>query len=139
MNSFKLRLLTPENDFFEGDVNEVIFPTSEGRLGVMAGHAPMIASVTEGIIEILTGDEWKIAAVSKGFADINLGVAEFYVDTVEWSDEIDVLRASEALKRAELKIMASANMMERIRTEAAMSRALARLKAANLRAASGHK
>jgi F-type H+-transporting ATPase subunit epsilon len=132
MAVFNLRLLSPEKDFFEGEVTEVIFSLADGRIGIMAGHAPSVAAVTEGIMEILIDGEWKIAAVSQGFAEISGERAEFYLDTVEWADEIDVLRAKEALNRAESRSRGNLNYVEQVRTQAAMSRALTRLKAASL-------
>jgi F-type H+-transporting ATPase subunit epsilon len=127
-----LHLLTPEKNFFDGDVGEVIFTTSEGSIGIMAGHSPTFASVVEGIIEVRVDDEWRIAAVSQGFARIRYELAEFYLDSVEWGDDIDVMRAEQALKRAEERGKAEQSRVEHVRTQAAMSRALARLKAANL-------
>ena len=128
-NLLSLTVLSPEKNFFEGEVREVIFSTPEGRIGVMAGHAPVVAAVAEGILEILDGDEWKIAAVGQGFSEIAYEKAEFFVDSVEWADEIDAIRAKEALARAEQRIRSNISRIEYMRTQAAMSRALARLKA----------
>ena len=124
-----LTILSPEKDFFEGDVKEVIFSTPEGRIGVMAGHSPVVAAVAEGILEILDDGEWKIAAVGQGFAEIAYHKADFFVDSVEWAGEIDAARAKEALARAEQRIRSNISRIEYLRTQAAMSRALARLKA----------
>ena len=126
--SFTLKILTPEKDFYEGVADEVVFSTPEGRIGIMSGHAPMIASVAEGIIEILVGNEWKTAATGQGFAEIAYDKAEFFVDTAEWADEIDAIRAKEALDRAEHRLRNNQNRMEFLRSQAAMSRAIARLK-----------
>ena len=137
---FSLTILSPEKDFFEGEVREVVFSTPVGRLGVMAGHAPTVAAVAEGILEILHEGEWKIAAVGQGFGEIAYEKAEFFVDTVEWADEIDAIRAKQALERAEHRIRSNISRIEYLRTQAAMSRALARLKAAETGAGrSGHK
>lgn len=125
---FSLKILTPEKDFFEGEASEVVFSTPEGSIGIMYGHAPMIASVAEGIVEILIDDEWKTAATGQGFAEIAYDKAEFFVDTAEWADEIDAIRAKEALDRAEHRIHNNLSRMEFLRTQAAMSRAIARLK-----------
>jgi len=126
--SFELKILTPEKDFYEGEASEVVFSTPEGSIGIMYGHAPMIASVAEGIIDILVGDEWRTAATGQGFAEIAYDKAEFFVDTAEWADEIDAVRAKEALERAEHRMRSNINRMEFLRTQAAMSRAMARLK-----------
>ena len=126
--TLSLKILTPEKDFYEGDVSEVVFSTPEGRMGIMSGHAPVIASVAEGIIEILAGGQWLTAATGQGFCEIIYDKAEFFVDTAEWADEIDAIRAREALERAELRIRSNLSRMEFLRTQAAMSRAMARLK-----------
>jgi len=126
---FSLTILTPEKKLFAGEANEIIFSTPEGRLGIMSGHVPVIASVSEGIMEILIGNEWKTAATGQGFGKITYDRAEFYVDTAEWADEIDTVRAKEALERAEHRIRSNLSRLEYLRTQAAISRALARLKA----------
>jgi F-type H+-transporting ATPase subunit epsilon len=131
-----LHLLTPEKNFFDADVDEVIFSTAEGSLGIMAGHSPAFASVIEGVIQIMVDGAWRIAASSQGFARINYDIAEFYLDSVEWGADIDVFRAEQALKRAEERAHADLSYLQQIRAQAAMSRALARLKAANLQSQS---
>ena len=127
-SSFSLKILTPEKDFYEGEASEVIFSTPEGSIGIMSGHAPMIASVAEGIIDILVGNEWRTAATGQGFVEVAYDKTEFFVDTAEWADEIDAVRAKEALERAEHRMRSNINRMEFLRTQAAMSRAMARLK-----------
>ena len=129
---FTLSILSPEKSFYSGEASEVIFTTPEGRLGVMAGHSPLVASVSNGIMEILIGDEWKIAAVGSGFCEIAYYNADFYVDTAEWADEIDAIRAKESLERAELRIRSHLSNKEYMRTQAAISRALTRLKAVDV-------
>jgi len=124
-----LKILTPEKNFFSGAVKQIIFSTPEGRIGIMNGHAPMVASVAEGIMEILVENEWKTASTGQGFGEIVYGQAEFYVDTAEWADEIDSVRAKESLERAEQRIHSNISRIDYLRTQAAMSRALARLKA----------
>jgi F-type H+-transporting ATPase subunit epsilon len=128
---FSLSVLTPEKELFQGDAAEIVFSTTLGRVGVMAGHSPIFAEVAEGIMEILVGDEWKVAAVGQGFGEIAYTKAEFFVDTAEWADEIDAARAKEALDRASNRIRGEISRVEYLRTQAAMSRALARLKAVN--------
>jgi len=126
--TLSLTILTPEKNFFSGEAAEIVFSTPEGRLGIMSGHAPMIASVAEGIIEILADGQWQTAATGQGFGEITYDKAEFFVDTAEWADEIDAIRAKEALERAEHRIRSNLSRMEFLRTQAAMSRAMARLK-----------
>ena len=127
-NTFFLNILCPEKDFFKGEVGEIIFATPEGSIGIMAGHAPLFAAVSEGVAEIFTDGEWRTAAVGQGFCEIGEDKSEFYLDTAEWADEIDIVRAREALERAEQRIHSILSRQEYLRTQSAMSRALVRLK-----------
>ena len=133
---FPVKILCPEKDFFIGEVREIIFSTPEGSIGIMAGHAPLFAAVSEGIMEVLISDEWKTAAVGQGFCELSYHRAEFYLDTAEWAEDIDVARAQEALDRAEHRIHSTLSRQEYLRTQASVSRALARLKAVKF--GSGH-
>jgi len=133
---FSLTILCPEKEFFKGDVFEIIFSTPEGSIGIMAGHAPLFAAVSEGVLEVFADGDWKAAAVGQGFCEIGYHRCEFYLDTAEWADEIDVARAREALARAENRISSALSRQEYLRTQASMSRALARLKA--VKSSAGH-
>jgi F-type H+-transporting ATPase subunit epsilon len=128
--SFKLRVFVPDKRFFDDDAQEILFATPAGRIGVMAGHMPMVASVSAGTLDILRGDDWKTAAVSQGFAEIAGDTVTLFLDTAEWADEIDTVRAREALERAELRLKSELSRMQYIQTRTAIARALARLKAA---------
>jgi len=126
---FVLSVVSPEKDLFEGETGQVIFSTPQGRLGIMAGHAPMVAAVSAGVMEILAGETWRIAAVGQGFCEITYDRAEFYLDTAEWAEEIDAIRAKLALERAASRLHSTINRQQYLQNQAAMSRALARLKA----------
>ena len=125
-----LQVLSPEKAFFDGEVDEIVFSTPEGSIGIMNGHAPMIAAVSEGVVEIIVDGESKVAAVGQGFCEIEYHRAVFYLDTAEWAEDIDVARAREALERANHRIHNIQSRQEYQRTQASISRALARLKAA---------
>ena len=126
---FTLIILTPDKCFFSGPAQEIIFDSPDGRVGVMASHMPMVAAVVEGTIDIWADGAWKTAAVSQGFAEISKDMVEFFVDTVEWADEIDAARAREALERARARLKSEQSRIEHLQTQAAIARALARLKA----------
>jgi F-type H+-transporting ATPase subunit epsilon len=127
---FQLDVVTPDKFFISQPVRQVTFASPSGRLGVMAGHMPMIAAVLEDALEIQIDEEWKIAAVSQGFVEIFPDNVKFFLDTVEWADEIDIARAKEALERASSRLRGSLDHMEYIRTHAAIARAMARIKVA---------
>ena len=130
-NTFRLNVLTPDKSLISEEVAEAVFSTPQGRIGIMAGHMPLVAAVSECMLEIsLTDGSWKTAAISQGFAEIQGNTAEFFVDTAEWADEIDTARAKESLDRAQLRLQGELNQIQYMRTRASIARALSRLKAA---------
>ena len=52
MNTFKVSIVTPERIVFEGDVVYLYVPGGGGTMGILANHAPLLASLTPGIIEL---------------------------------------------------------------------------------------
>ena len=129
-NTFTLSIYVPDKRFLQMNAQEVTFDTPEGRIGVMTGHDPMVASVVECVVDILEDGEWKAPAVSQGFAEIHGDKVAFFVGTAEWAGEIDTTRARDALQRAELRLNTDLSRIQYIRTKTAIARALARLKAA---------
>ena len=51
----KLEIVTPDKKLFEGEAKSLIVPGSEGSLGILDNHAPMIASLKKGTIKINMG------------------------------------------------------------------------------------
>lgn len=134
MADFRLTVLTPDKRFWDSLVLQAVFSTPAGRIGIMAGHTVMAAAISEGTLEIQdeTG-QWRVAAVSQGFASIEGHHVELFVDTVEWSEDIDTIRAAEALRRAEERLTHNLSRVEFLRTQTAVARATARLKASKSR------
>ena len=136
---FTLSILTPDKAFHNCMAEQIIFDSTNGRMGVMADHMPMVASVAEGTVDICEDGEWKTAALGRGFLEIGKNTAEFFVDSAEWAEDIDTARAIEALQRAEARMRSEQSRMEYLRTQAAMARAMARLKAAQRQSSGGEK
>ena len=128
--TFQLNILAPDKEFFQGEAEQIIFDTPKGRIGLMADHMAMLASVAEGLLEVCVDGKWQTAAVGQGFAEVGGGVADLFVDTVEWAEDIDVVRARQALERASERLSSDISHTEFLQSQAAMSRALARLRAA---------
>jgi F-type H+-transporting ATPase subunit epsilon len=129
--TFKLSIYTPEKKFFDGEVTQVIVTTPEGVIGIMADYMPSVAVVSECVLQVEKENSWHKAAVSQGFIDMSNGSAEFFVDTAEWAEDIDVLRSEAALRRAEERLRGKLSHTEYIRTHAQIARATARLKTTN--------
>jgi len=126
----KLSILTPEKVFFEGDVTQIIAQSPEGEMGIMADHMPSIAVVSDSILKVEENGAWRSAALGQGIMSVSSGRIEFFTDTAEWDEEIDVQRSEKALHRAEERLRGRLSHTEYLRTHTAVARATARLKTA---------
>ena len=127
MEDFKLRIVTPERVFYDGDAEMVEFNTTEGEIGVLSGHIPMTVIVKPGILKITEKDGEKEAALHSGFAEILPDKITILAEIVEWPDEIDVERANAAMERAQERIRSHTAETDIARAETALLRAMARI------------
>lgn len=129
--TFYLEIISPDRQFFAGDVEMVILKTPEGEIGILNDHIPLVSAIDIGPVKIQQDGKWLTAVASEGFVEIGRDKVTVLVDTIEWPEEIDVKRAQAALERAEKKLKDEKLSKEReARTRASMSRALERLRIA---------
>ena len=124
---FKLQVVTPDKEFYAGEVSMVELTTTEGQIGVYPSHIPLTAIVAPGVLRIHEASEVKKAALHAGFVEILPDEVKILAEVVEWPDEIDVNRAEEARIRAERRIKDNAAETDTLRAEMALKRALTRL------------
>ncbi|MGN0431834.1 MAG: ATP synthase F1 subunit epsilon [Lachnospiraceae bacterium] len=127
MEQFKLRIITPDRVFYEGDIEMVEFNTTEGEVGVLPGHIPMTVVIKPGILTITEAEGTKEAALHSGFAEILPEGVVILAEVVEWPSEIDEGRAEAARQRAEERIKNHAPETDIARAETALQRAIARI------------
>ena len=129
--TFKLEIVTPERAVLAEDAVSLTVPGVEGSLGVLAGHAPLMAELAVGEIWFRNA-EGKIIrlAASGGFMEVEGNTVRILADTAERAEEIDVARAEEARKRAEERLRSQSAATDNARAEAALKRALNRLRVA---------
>ena len=129
--NFKLKIITPERVFYEGEAAMVEFNSTEGELGVYKGHIPMTVIVKPGILTITDeNDEIKEAALHAGFVEILPEKVTIMAEIIEWPAEIDIERAEKAKERAESRLVEKSNETDIARAEIALLRAVTRIEAA---------
>jgi F-type H+-transporting ATPase subunit epsilon len=129
-----LEIVTPDKNFYEGDVQMFVIETTEGEIGVLCEHEPLVTPVSIGHIWINTGDDvvMKNASCSKGFLTINDNIATVVVNSAEWQEEIDVGRAEEAKNRAKELLDSKNDDANILRAKASLNRALNRVRISNM-------
>lgn len=100
MNSFPLKIVTPDGLQFDGQAEEVVVRTTTGDLGVMAGHINCVAPLGMGQAMIQTEGKRRYAACIGGMLSVVGGEVTLVPTTFEWADKIDVERAEASEKRA---------------------------------------
>ena len=100
----RLRIITPERQIFDREVDAVSIRTPTGGRGILPGHAPMVCTLVDSTVDIRIDDIVVKAAVMSGFAEISQKLVVIVSDVAEWPDEIDEERAQDALERAQRKI-----------------------------------
>ncbi len=132
MNTFHLTIVTPTGCKYDGEVESVSMPASEGSVQVLAHHVNYVTTLGMGPASIgLDGGHRKAACIG-GMFSMTDNVARLIAASFEWADEIDVERAQAALKRAEVRLeKADILPAEKTLAQAAKERALVRLSCAD--------
>ncbi len=127
---FDLTIVTPDGLAYQGSVEQVVLPGSEGDFGVLASHERFLSPLRVGEVEIRTTDDTLYAAIAGGFAEVDGSAVSVLVDSCELEHEIDAARADAALIAAQqaLERIAGDEDPERYRAfEAALDHARARV------------
>ncbi|MCR5797339.1 ATP synthase F1 subunit epsilon [Eubacterium xylanophilum] len=130
IKKFQLDIISPERVFYTGDVEMVELTTTEGDIGIYAGHIPLTTVVAPGVLTITESsgeDGLKYAAVLEGFMEVLPDKVTILAQSCEWPEEIDMNRALEAKKRAERRISGGDGSVNMVRAELALRKSLVRI------------
>jgi F-type H+-transporting ATPase subunit epsilon len=104
--TFDLSLVTPEGPAFEGEVEMLIVPGAAGEIGILARHAPLVATLKAGgtRVHIRRDEEIREFATGPGFFKVEQDRALALVDDAVEAREIDDARATEQLEQARAEL-----------------------------------
>ena len=126
-----LEIATPSRLVVAETVDEVVVPGSQGYFGVLAGHAPLLATLGIGELTYRQGTSQMHLALTGGFAEVRNDKVIVLAENAERPDEIDRERAQRSRERAERRLSGrDAGDVDFARAQAALARALIRLQAA---------
>lgn len=98
----RLDIVTAEREVLrEEGLDIVVAPGSEGQLGILPQHAPLMTMLDPGELITRRGNEETVIVISGGFLEVRDDVVTILADTAEQSEEIDIERAQAARQRAE--------------------------------------
>ena len=128
----RCEIVSQDRKVFEGEADVVVLPGSEGEMGILPRHAPLLTTLKFGIITVRSQGKEEHFTVAGGVAEIQPDLVTVLADAAENVEEIDITRADAARKRAE-EILAKgvpADTDAYLAMEAALRRSNLRLEAA---------
>lgn len=108
--AFTLEIVTPDGIAYAQTIESVVLPTTEGEIGILPGHIPLIATIAPGELKVIRSGKEEFLAIDKGFVRIMGDVVAVLTEAAIHIDEINLsaveeaeARAKEALEEARLR------------------------------------
>ena len=125
---YLLTIVTPEKIFYEDEVISLIAPGSEGYLGVLTDHAPLITALAPGKLTVKDQKNQElIFALGGGFLEVLKNKVTVLAQSIEFIKDINIERARRALERATQRLRSKEKEIDIPRAMAALRRAENRL------------
>ena len=131
MSTFWLKIVASDHVFFNGSCEALVVPAHDGVVGILPHREAMILAIQEGELRFRTPEsngQWRKAVVGLGIVQVANNRVTVIVDTAERPEDIDEVRARQALERAEEQMRQKQSLREFKMSQASMVRAIARLK-----------
>ena len=125
----KLKIITQERVVFDDEVDEIYTKTTDGEIGILKNHVPIMTSLEIGVTRAKKDGVTKYFTTMGGILQFKDEECTILTSIAEQGEEIDELRAKEALERAQQKLREAKTRIDSKRADAAIARAKARLKA----------
>jgi F-type H+-transporting ATPase subunit epsilon len=130
----RLDIVTAEREVLrEEGLDIVVAPGSEGQLGILPQHAPLMTMLEPGELLTRRGNEETVIAISGGFLEVRDDVVTVLADTAEQSEEIDIERAQAARQRAEQLLRERPPDVDLAVIQASLRRSVLRIRVAERR------
>lgn len=126
-----LEIITPQRKVFRDDVEFVVVPGTEGEMGFLPKHAPLVSTLKIGEIRVRHEGKTYKGFLGGGFVEVRNSRVTIFTKAAERAEDIDRARAEAAKERAEKRLAARTADIDILRAELALKRALTRLKIAS--------
>ncbi len=126
MTNLKMEVVTPDRKVLEKEVKSLVVPASDGYVGILPGHAPLVTSLGIGVLNYKSDNDDDLIAISGGFMEVSENKISIMADTAECCKEINLERAKRAEQRARERLKKQESDIDFVRAERALKRSLAR-------------
>ena len=126
--TLKLEIVTPSAKIFSDDVDMVTLTGTEGEMGILPQHMPLMTQLVAGEIIAQKGRETIFLAVGDGFVQITGDRVAILTDMAIRADDIDEAQAEEARQRAQVRLAQKITDEEAARIQAALAHVATQLR-----------
>src|SRR6476620_6621965 len=99
--TIRCEIVSQDRTVFQGDVDIVVLPGAAGEMGILPHHAPVLTILKDGVIKVRRDGREDLFTVAGGMAEVQPDIVTVLADAAENIEEIDIIRAKAAKKRAE--------------------------------------
>ena len=124
-----LEVAIPERQLVSDVVDSVEIPSETGYMGILPGHAALIAKLGHGVLSFTSGEKRNYLALHGGLMEVLPGLVRVLADSGEWAENVDYERAEKAHDRATNMIQNHEIEVDVARATQSIRRAEARLEA----------
>jgi F-type H+-transporting ATPase subunit epsilon len=97
----RCEIVSQDRTVFQGLADMVLLPGTDGEMGILPHHAPLLTTLKYGIIKVRSQGKETVFTVAGGVAEVQPDIITILADAAENVEEIDISRAQTARKRAE--------------------------------------
>ena len=129
--SINIRVLTPTRVICSTTADEVVLPGLTGKIGVLEGHASLIASLDTGLLRIKLDEKWTPIILCGGLAEIDQNRVTVLVNDVEELITLELSEVTKELEKATLAVEVAETSKAKLDASMELKKATARLEAVN--------
>jgi F-type H+-transporting ATPase subunit epsilon len=126
-----LEIVTPDRSLIREEVDEVQVPGSEGYLGILPGHTPLLSTLAVGELWYRVGTEKRYLSIAGGFVEVLPDRVTILANLAERAQDIDVARAEASKSRAEGRLLKPSPDLDTDRARRALLKSIVRLQVAS--------
>lgn len=132
MSRFSLSIVAADKIFYNGKCHSIVVPALDGEVQIMAHHEEMVIATQEGEVRFRVEENapWRYAVMGIGFVHVSHNRVTMLTDTAERPEDIDRVRAEQAMERAKEQLRQKQSIQEYRISKASLVRATLRLKEA---------
>lgn len=128
----RCEIVSQDRTVFEGDVDIVVLPGTDGEMGILPNHTPLLSTIRLGVVKVRYNGTEENFTITGGLVEVQPTIVTILADAAENVEEIDVARAEEARRKAEERLTEGppAGTDAYLAAEAALRRSTLRLEVA---------